>query len=85
MALCEEALKINDQSMAAYHLIADNLRGLERWKEAADVLAYIMAQSPGDAEVIVKYERTLKSALRAEPKNVALRNRLAAFRRVEYR
>jgi hypothetical protein len=44
-----------------------------------------MAQSPGDAEAIVKYERTLKSALRAEPENVALRSRLAAFQRVEYR
>jgi tetratricopeptide (TPR) repeat protein len=80
IALCEEALKINDQSMAAYHLIADNLRGLERWKEAADILAYIMAQSPDDAEAIVKYERTLKSALLAEPDNQSLRTRLAAFK-----
>jgi Tfp pilus assembly protein PilF len=80
MALCEEALKINDQSMAAYHLIADNLRGLERWQEAADILGYIMAQSPDDTEAVIKYERTLKSALRADPENASLRSRLAAFR-----
>jgi hypothetical protein len=66
--------------MPAYHLIADDLRGLERWKEAADVLVYIISQSPDDAEAVLKYERTLKSALLVEPDNPSLRARLAAFK-----
>jgi tetratricopeptide (TPR) repeat protein len=80
MALCEQALKINDQSTAAYHLIADDLRGLERWKEAANMLEHIMQEWPDDAEAAVKYDNTLRRAIRADPENRALRNQLAAFR-----
>jgi tetratricopeptide (TPR) repeat protein len=47
---CKGALKINDNMLSAHRLLADDLRGLGRWNEAADRLRYILSVDPGDSQ-----------------------------------
>jgi tetratricopeptide (TPR) repeat protein len=57
---CKGALKINDNMLSAHRLLADDLRGLGRWKEAADRLRYILSVDPSDTQSREKLDEAIR-------------------------
>jgi tetratricopeptide (TPR) repeat protein len=57
---CQRALAINDNMLSAHRLIAENLRELQRWNEAAAQLRYILSVEPDDAQSRVKLDEAMR-------------------------
>jgi tetratricopeptide (TPR) repeat protein len=65
---CEQALKINDNMLSAHRLIAEDLRGLKRWDEAADRLRYILSVEPDDAQSRQQLDEAIRRSAGREGK-----------------